>query len=536
MFNLDEAWDKAYTTYFTEQTKNADEEFKQLFEDIEEAENEALNGFNIIENYMKLTEDVHGVPPRDNPGYGDHNDHHDDSHNNNDGHRDEDQHSKPGDSLPPGHFGNPISNGNKLDTNVDSGITYLVKLMLGSGDNGHDNAIDKSMTYQPMAAVSKVTRIQDMKFPKNIIFFIQQLIDWIKRVIFHFVEKFKNILRAWTGAKLWDTDKDDLTFKLSAAKKLDTVDAVPLYGNDHSIVKAYKVDPANIDQYIPITEGWLSKAEAEYGHGDDSNVTNRDAEGSKAAPIIITFDLSKDITNMEELLQHFFDLFDNSFGSNNEYLYGTEDLEVLLRIFQDTMTSIRDGTTGAYDLNGRLVDANPIDASRVKDNLMRTNYNLENLKTAYSETSAKLADVAKIISHKELMMSSGIGETYRWLSSSTYQQMRNLQDIIRPRLKDADKMQTSLEKMQTKYERITAELQRMQQALVSVGDVVYTSAYQKKVTDLFNAARYMTQTITLRITAIGLYIKELKDIQQSVDTLAMFGDQRSFFKKFFRRH
>ena len=33
------------------------------------------------------------------------------------------------------------------------------------------------------------------------------------------------------------------------------------------------------------------------------------------------------------------------------------------------------------------------------------------------------------------------------------------------------------------------------------------------MSDLFVAARYMTDIVTLRLSGIGLYIKELKDVQ-----------------------
>lgn len=471
---LTEAWKESYKAYLNEVESSID----SVPEEITEMNAEILKGFDYIEEYFKLLP-VEGETLT------------------------EDDKDKDG----------------KNEINPADITSFLMK-QLGTQIMGNQERERDLPGYKQVEGFATVERLSDMKFPKNIIFFIQQLIQWIKRVVVYFIERIKNVVRALVGAPKKELDSDALKLRFERAKKLEMINSLrPTADGKTEIVRAIAIDPADVKEYRAlreeaINEGFFSDAIR------DVIVKSKNDERVTEKPVVISIDLSKDLLTLKQLIQHFYDLYDNAFGSNNEELFKTDDLETLLGLFKRTVEGIKSGRVDTVEIGTNAVEVSAIDAARIKDNVLRTNTNVEALKGAYLQTSNRVKDVARIITHKELLMLSGYGVDTKWLSSSTYQQMMDIMNSLKPRLKDAEADEKKLNKLQKQYEEVAGQLLVMQRAFNAFSNITYTSVYQRRVIDLCNSARYMTQVVSCRLSGLALYIKEMKDIRDLIIALA----------------
>ena len=97
--------------------------------------------------------------------------------------------------------------------------------------------------------------------------------------------------------------------------------------------------------------------------------------------------------------------------------------------------------------------------------------------------------------------------------------MIRITEAIRPRLKDSARLYKHLDKMQTAYGRVTDELYKYTKKLGAISSMVYTTPYQRKVTNMYNASRYVSQIIGMRMTCLAYYIKEMQNISDMITAL-----------------
>lgn len=483
MFNLSEQWKLAYEEYLNEQYDNFNSDFEDTLHQLEEAQLEAEKGLSLLQEYFEMCAELEKEQLSEN--------------NINvtiNGEPAEKPNSDPDEK--------PAPAAKKYDSN------QLIKSLVAAIKKDSTMDIGDLETYEPIAAIEKVERIGEMKFPQNIIFFIKQLVSWIAKVVVAIIAKFRNLIVTLLGGKnLKEVNPDALKLQLERVKKIEVLKPLNTSGKAGP-TQLYQVDQSKIKPYTALTEGLF-----------DGLFTNADV-GTEKKPIIVTVDVSKDILSLKELVQHFYNLYDNAFGSNNERLFETEDLEVILTILNKSVKDLKSGHVEHYEINGGMGEISALDSGRVRENLLRTNQNITSLKSAYMDTSAKINDIAKIINQKELLMVTNMGADFKWLTSTTLEHMIEIMETIEPRLKEAKQLEKRLAKVERAYQQVSFKLQKLQQAFVTVGNVTYISPYQKRVADLFNASRYMTQTVSLRLTCLGLYIKELKDIKDIINMLA----------------
>jgi hypothetical protein len=137
-----------------------------------------------------------------------------------------------------------------------------------------------------------------------------------------------------------------------------------------------------------------------------------------------------------------------------------------------------------------------------------------------------------ILSHKQLVALENLGSGYRFYSASTYIQMVKILDAISPRIKESEEMEKDLKKMKEVFDKIVIQLGKQRDALVGYGQITYTSVYQKRISDLFDGARYVSQTVTLRLATLGLFIRQIKDIREAIFTVNSMNERsREFLKK-----
>lgn len=246
------------------------------------------------------------------------------------------------------------------------------------------------------------------------------------------------------------------------------------------------------------------------------------------SPVIVTVDLTRDIINLNETVAHFYKLFDNAYGSNNEKLFETSDLEQILELFKDAIDDLKHGEINAYTIGGNAVELQTINSVKVKNNLIQTNQNINALKVAYVRTADMIKKIVRVINSKEMMMLSSMGVQYKMLASATYEQLKRILETIPDRLKDAKKLENNLTKMENSYKDLTKELMAMQRSMSAVSTVTFDTIYNRRMMELSNSANYMSQAVTLRLAGIGLYVKELKDVR---DALVMLSNINTIDRK-----
>ncbi len=113
-----------------------------------------------------------------------------------------------------------------------SGLGQTIANLLGQfGDS-------KLSTYSP-SAVYTYQKISDMKFPGNIVFFITQIISWIRNVVIYLFEKFKNLIRRMLGEKPNILNPAALKLELKKARQIEQVArGIDLGKSSSDIVKA----------------------------------------------------------------------------------------------------------------------------------------------------------------------------------------------------------------------------------------------------------------------------------------------------------
>lgn len=385
---------------------------------------------------------------------------------------------------------------------------------------------DKKMTYSPEPQFLEVQKMSEMPFPKNILFFIKQLILWIKNNIINFIDKFSNIVRSLFGLKASEPKftPEQLKLKMEKAKEMETkyiavsnsdvykpndnienrMNALNGYGQTYSNavkpIRLLRLKPED----VKLIESYLVEEK-------NDNILN-EAAGDTVS--VISIDTSKDLLDLKLTLQHFFDLFDNAFGSNNEKLFATDDLLIMLSALKSSTELLEKGfSKGGMEINGNqlIIGKETIDASKIKNNLLRTKINVDNLKKAYVATNNQINVITKIIMNKNILGVTQLGVRYAFLSAASYGELSEMLEIIDNRLTEAKNMEKDLKKMKTSFENLTTELEKKRTAIAAIRKFTFTTILEKSLENLYDSSRYMTQVVQLRLNALSLYLSELND-------------------------
>jgi len=528
-FNLNEAFDKVFELSLQEKLN---EDIDDLCEMFNNENNDFLDTITILQEALLLEfKEGDGSDPEDEGK--------DDGgkKKTTTGKKDDDKLDKLSNELDSNHL-NTISN------IYSQAMAQYDKMTKNISDKAMEKRIaDQDMSYKPLIGFSEVTKMREMKFPSNIIFFITQFVKWIKNNVLNFIDKFSNIVRSLLGLETGKRkfNKDDLKLKLEKTRAIETkyvIDDQDVYRKDDDVIDflsgeerySSKVKPVsllnipydevkrlglteelNIFKNIELlTEGSFNSKDFDYGaHGTDS--VN-----------VIKLDTTKDLFALKQSLDHFFELFDSSYGSNDEKLFSIDDLEIMLKMFENTLKLLQNGanTDSALEIRGELTfTGDAINATRLKDNLLRTKINTDNLKAAYVVTNKQINQIAQIIMNKNLLGASQMGVQYAFLSASTYETMIQILEIIDARLKEAKDMEKKLNKMKTAYVKLTNALDAKRAKLNTLSGLTYTTIIQRKINELYDGARYMTQTVQLRLNTLALYISELNDTRAILKNL-----------------
>ena len=475
MFNLTESFKRGYESFLEEQ---AEAELEQGIENLEQAQKEAEDSFRVFKEYFAAYAAAEGTITEETrvQGY-----------------------------------------------SADESKEFMSTL---SRLVGGDETLTKA-GYQPLSGFATVKTISDMKFPNNILFFIQSLISFIGTLVKKVISFFTNGLQRLFGLTSAPEFKSDFKLNLEKAQTLEVLAMPSAAASSPGLPKAARLAEIGLDNIEKVLNVLSPKTLRE---GKEEEETEKDAskEGksekdrekvgvSSGQPVkVLVLDMSKEMEGLQQGLQHFLDLFDGSYGSNSEYLFDTEDLKLLLELFKSTMKSVVDGTVPSYAVSGQLSELETINKEKLLENLKRTNLNVENLKRAFMQTEGSIQSILKALSTKQILAAETMGVQFRFYSAGTYVQMVKILEVIGPRIKDAESLEKKLGKMREVFDKLVVELGKQRQAILSFGNVVYTSVYQKRINDLFDSARIVSQTITLRLTVLALYIRQMKNIYESI--------------------
>lgn len=525
---LNEAFDLGYMQAYNElveevNSENINRYITSLNESLEHCNDSLMTVLDLMESSLLEIE----LPPRDKDGpeEGPGNKGDDDDNNK------KQQKDKKPTTLPANitDFGTDFAN-KVLKNAQDNFINFL---------NGQDKDDLQKHTYSPKQAEYAVVSMKDMSWPEKIIFFVKQIIIWVKNHILDIIDKLTNIIRNMLGMRVGSPrfKPEDLKLKLEKTKKIETV-IMPraeiekakannvsfndiLTGNTDGET-AYKIGNTK----IYMTQASADDVKRLFNEGEDPKdygLILREDSGDDPGKVkyeIISIDFSHDLMNLKSYLNNFYETFDNAFGSAGEKLMTTDDLGILLGILTNALEEIKSPKIQAYEINGKIVpNATAVDPEKLRKNLILTKINTDNLKKIYTITAEQINAIAKVISSKAIQGISSMGAGYSMYSAATYSVMLELIKTIDARLKEAVKMEKALRKMRDKYAKLSNELDKMRTVSASVQNMTYTTIIQNQINSLFNSTRYAAQTVQLRLECIGMYIMELNDTRAILSNL-----------------
>ena len=392
---------------------------------------------------------------------------------------------------------------------------------------------DKDTIYEPVK-LKKITEIQDLSFPENIKFLITQIIDWVKRVIKYLINKILVLFNRVIGNQdrldelnadakhgRYSSLKDLKPEFTKAIKNINTGVLKPITGYNaekekNAPLKLFTVNtddlmgPNKLSFLSPLSESAFEMLEGK------EILTEKDDNPKPQEVKVVQLDTSADLYALQQTVTHFFKLFDESFGSNGEYLFDASDLELIFKTISNIFKALKSGNVNPIALN----NVNEIRSDKVYSGLIRTKANVDNLEKAYYATYTQIDKIMKIITSKQLYSLTQFGVQYACLSKYTYEALNSLIETVSKKYKDAEKLEKNLKEMNDKFDKLTTELEKYRTALYGYGTITVKSIYQEKMNDLYTSTKYLTQITTLRLTVLSKYIRELQDIKNIILSLS----------------
>lgn len=422
---------------------------------------------------------------------------------------------------------------------INDKIDNIMKMLSKQPTPDGNPRANESIGYQPVAGFAVEQKIGDLPFPQNIIQFVKKIIEWIKNLILFAIKGIRNLIKGLFGGAS-DSEKEEVQdlknkLKLSFKKTQNfkvmgtpvVIDKNRATGSQRNVViSARAMDFSDVKKLEGFNESSLNEFTFTIGKSSesksDSGFKTTSQPSGESKGIVISLDVTKDVVTLKEYCKHFFDLFDNAFGSNNEFLFGTDDVEMLLRAFETMRKDIESGRAQAFAVGSGKISNSLIDADKMRAVAVNTNINTKKLTEAYSQTFNKITEILRTIQAKTFMQTSDYGISAKLLAHNTVGALLDITDAIEPRIKNATKVDKELHKIQNLYENLVQKLQKHTSVLGSYGDITLVSSYQQDMKNLFDSARYTSQVISMRISALGLYLKQLKDLKNMLDILAKF--------------
>lgn len=369
--------------------------------------------------------------------------------------------------------------------------------------------------YNPTPNRVEVKTLTNTKFPDNIILFINSIVKWVKNVALKLIDSFTRLIRRTFGfqndfKENQSVSWDDLKLNFKSAKEIQDRHMVELT-SDKGTLKLDNLTQKDLEVIAPeLNKSGVYKSVM----GLTEDITNPSAKSIKDVTVA-QIDVSKDLFTLKEALSHFFDLFDSSIGSNNEMLFGTSDLELFLDSFKKAYEAITGGGETYYAVDGEVTSTDIISSDRLRDNLVRTKINTDKLRLAYSETEKVINNIVNTINAKQYVASSAIGLNWRLMSAASYKQLIEIIDVIKKREKEAAKLEKKLKKMYEVYGKLLSSLEKIRHQYMQItANTTFSTLAQKRVADLYDAAKYMTQTVSLRLLTLGVYLKSIQNTKE----------------------
>ena len=428
-----------------------------------------------------------------------------------------------------------------------------------------DRPTPSDVTYYPT-----IKEITAPSKTESFVAFINAIATWIKNVFVALVTKITNVLKRLTGAptkEIPDVSIASLLQKQKAAitlKKIEDANSAAQFSNITSLknkdtkIPVDVVDPKS-DQIEFLTQNKLTedlemtldeameilsekgldtflnpvvpvdgdmKSDPRSKTGQKMNPTINDGDDKRKASLnyrknnYVLIDPSKDVFDLKEALNQFFLLFDNSIGSNGEKLFETDDLTLLLKTFESTKSALDKGDVDFMAVGNKVSQFDLISADKLKDNLIRTKVNTDKLIHAYEQVDNMMQRVLQSVAGKDYNLALSAPAAYKVLSAATYKEMIEVVKILNKRIAQAKKLEKKLEKVKGQYEKLAAELSKMKSQWLSIGlNVSFSTVTQQRISNLFDAAKYVLQTIMLRYGALGIYTKVLENTKLTISNL-----------------
>ena len=406
----------------------------------------------------------------------------------------------------------------------------------GEGVKGTEQVQDADVAYTPKPNPKPFT----YKRIDSITGFISGIITWVKNVLINLINFLTRGIRALVGLKNPETaDKKKLmdpTKIIARAKKMAAIERQYGFGTIESRTTGNKdiddvlnnyvkaeyeelaslKESANINEALPAWASGMLPGSRIY----DEPTDNAPKNDTKANITYVNLDVSKELNQLDQALNRFYDLFEKSIGSNGEKLFETADLELLMNAFQRMIAQLEDtndeGEFTSLDYINN-VKVKLIDSKKLNDNYIRTRVNTNQLTSIYKQVQSIINNLLEVIVDKTNKQAVYDPTRFVLFSSLTFKSLANIVKRLNDRKKEAEDLSTKLENLGKKYADLVKSLEKTKNAWISVGsNITIQSEFERAVSDLFESSKYAFQTLILRFSCLSTYMNVLNETQDAI--------------------
>jgi hypothetical protein len=335
--------------------------------------------------------------------------------------------------------------------------------------------------------------VRDPKKLNPLMGFLKKVWHWLSKVVFAVLSGIINAFRAMLDKKPINIERI-ISKGLKESQAIDILDSrKDLKVTDLGLIKLYEQN-------------------AQLTINEDNSLTE-----APSSTKFVVVDVSKQIFELNVAIDHFFKLFDNAFGTNGEHLYDDSDLLALSKLIKITVKNVEKGQLFPTENEfGDVRLEHGISRDKAKQNLNNTKVNTDKLRSAYLNTANIIQNLLQTIATKQAQTTTSLA-SMSLFNKMTNKQLKALAKKVTPRLKQAEKMYKNLNKMITKFKKISSKISEKQFNIQKLAAVSFTTPDVRLLQDYFQTVRMLIQTTDLRMSALAIYIKEMRDIQGALE-------------------
>lgn len=422
-----------------------------------------------------------------------------------------------------------------------------------------------NLNYKAAPYGVKVQKLSQMRGPAKYIFFIKEIIRWIGDGLVYMLSRIVQFVASLTGTGY---NAEVVKHKNMFERETDLIQELEynIIGEPESVKKLSGLDGAFVRQYtfngkvsddgkIMINdetqmisqEDTLNESsqaptlKTKYDGNKPAEQTDRDAMklkekyGRMEENTLITFDVARDVKQLKLMLNAYFNLYDNSFGSFGENLFSVEELSQIYSFYQSAFDSISSALTNDSLFKPKKISLgsierafesiqNTINVDKLKRAIALTSENVRNLSINYEMLKNRIKQILNVIVATQATLFSRLeGKYLVMFTAATSNEFNEIIDIFDARIKDLTKQVEQIKQVQNKFVDLLGKFRHTDSAwsaLMNNESYAFSVSESNAFEKLKTATTYTLQLSQLRFDVFSKYVDTMIGIRQMISAAA----------------